>query len=697
MENMLRKLLLTELNVASYIPGNETSLTNEDLMRAVTVNENLASLGYTLRPDDIVKLATSASRDSFYEELKAVLPDVKAKPMYPNFPTQVMEMDEAEFRFHQMLHYFSTYGCELFSGVEVHKGWLPEVEDTAKTQEDAKLLELTVLELMAENKICNYALSHILSKCERMTLPETEIIKMTVSQVSAAQLEKLNVKFKENIEIVFDLALTLDRTEGIRVLGAVCAHTGDVLDNIHRVLKQKKYHFSTSMKKTFVKLLETYKVADFRANLMKSKKERERNLLILQKLDFNSYSRSKEHRLVVEELRNDTLKSWEAIAKRMLEEHQDGALDFVAKRPGTMLRMVNWLLNLGYEEKDIQEHLCLHSEAFSTRTLVKMMTYLQTFSAEDDYEKLSKDYARISKMAEEEMILEAEKCHKKEQAVLKKIANVPAKQRIFSAMLNSHFTKVETKLWQKKVYIDMDEIDLDHSKIEANEKSMDGGFIPSGIAYKIPEEADRVRFFVYWNDKNRVDVDLHANGVAVDDTPIHVGWNGAYNTYGVTHSGDITHSDAAEYIDIDLSKPVKRICTNIHLYSGKNSLKNIDECYVGMMAVKEIGQEISLYDRKNCFFSNEIYQDSRCLFYGYIDVQNRYVRFVGQPNRDGFATEIKDLENEFSLKQYLDTLFEGQQVTVVSSKEDADVVLSMGKSIYENGVSLVEESFFMDV
>ena len=53
------KLLLSELRLAAYTPASEDSsqLTDEKLAQAVTVNEELINLGFTLKPKDLIALA----------------------------------------------------------------------------------------------------------------------------------------------------------------------------------------------------------------------------------------------------------------------------------------------------------------------------------------------------------------------------------------------------------------------------------------------------------------------------------------------------------------------------------------------------------------------------------------------------------------------------------------------------------------
>ena len=101
---------------------------------------------------------------------------------------------------------------------------------------------------------------------------------------------------------------------------------------------------------------------------------------------------------------------------------------------------------------------------------------------------------------------------------------------------------MRTELFRKKVYLQMDAYDLSRSTLKAGQESEEGGYLPAGIAVRIPEEVRHLRFFVYWNDKERVDLDLHAQGYDTERNPIHVGWDADFKKAGIVHSGDITHS-----------------------------------------------------------------------------------------------------------------------------------------------------------
>lgn len=922
MELSYRKLLLSTMHMVTCSEGDPSGITDGTLMQAMTVNENLHALGFTLRPQDIGKLAASDSMEGFYRSVQELVPEVKANPMYPDFPIQVMEMDEAQFRFHQLMHYFSTYGQMVLTGMPVSKGWLPDVTSTPKTEKDDRLLEDTALELVTEEESYPICLQRLLSRRERLTLPEKELVLLALPHVSKEALGGIRILFKENLELLFPAVFEkIPGKEAVPILRKLCQHTGDVLNNIHLLLKKRRYHFRTSEKRMLVRLLESYPASDFRGNLILSNTRRERNLLVLRHLDYSAYSRSAAHKKAVGDLRRGQLHSWEGRAKKMLLSHEQGALAFTAERPGLMLRMLQWILSLGYDEEEIAEGLCAHASEFSTQMLVKLLssarvesrekilaekeeavskirsgydqkrwpyTHLRYSHAwdlkvedsryEHNHERLKKELAQklydlsersLSRKCQEETAarknaiteelgslherqkekllalekslaemerrilflertvrawkngpegtgLQAENAahllrrlksdrdrlqkrkaalkseidtaiertlslqnweeeeaqirrkyevllansseqseavrteyerrqkdlvtrHKENLAKIEKdfaqkmaevpkilqelkeqeavevnavsemydrrlraLASIPARKRILAKILKTHLAAVSTPLRGRKIYLDPGRFDLAHSLMKTTDKSQDSTYIRSGFAWKIPDEVKRVRFFVYWNDKTQVDLDLHASAAEYTKNPdklkwFHVGWNGSYKQSGVIHSGDITYSDAAEYIDIDLSAPIRYVTMNIDLYWGRNSFQDIDECFTGLMAVRKFKQKVRLYDPANCFFTHELCQDIRFMNYGYIDVRERYVRFIGDPRERWFSSWIEqDPADTFYVSEYLDILLESQGAAAVDDPAQADVILTVDKSTDPGAISLVDHNFFLD-
>lgn len=659
------KLLLDELRLVTYEKGN-TVLTDDLLTKAVTLNENLTSLGYTLAPNDILNLATSPSLDGFYEKIKSMMDTVDADPMYPGFPKQVMEMDEAVFRFHQMVHYFSTYGMRVFFGVEVKRGWLPcENETTENAKEQEIVLPAKVIALLPVEDQYAVPFRTILSRRERMTEPERLIVGEAVQHLQDDQLQNLKVGFKENMNKLYEIIFTMEDCEtAFCILETMCQHTGDVLRCIDILLRANKYHFRTSQKRFLVKLLESYPAKDFRENLVLSGKSIEKNLVLLQYLSYSTYSRSRYHMQAVDDLRDGSLRSWWSLVERKLEEQDPNVLDYISRRPGNMLRMVARLLRMGYSNEDILDSLAPKAEKLSMQTLV---TNLNHFGKLTKGDRKDCDELYVT----------------------------------FEYLLQARMKSCQTPFRGKKVMIKMDYYDLGKSEIHCNDKSAEGGYIRSGLAYRIPEGINRLRFFVYWNDEERVDIDLHSSFTDLEGNNRHVGWNSDFRACGVVHSGDVTHSDAAEYIDIDMTAPIDRVFADIHLFSGWDYFSEVDTCFVGMMGVPDDsmnGTDGELYREANCFFKHNLRQRCSRVSYGYVDVQNRCLVFIGEPdqwtvNRSSMGNRITGRMN---LARYLVYLLEAQEAEVCDNEEDADVVLVMGKPENEKEVSLIDSNFFME-
>ena len=202
MELTYRRLIFCTMHMVTCRKGDPHQITDEKLLKAMTVNENLHSLGLTLRPQDIGLLAASDSLYRFYSEVKELVPEMKAKPMYPNFPVQVMEIDEAQFRLHQMIHYFFTYELEWLTGKSISRGWLPYMDSTPKTKRDDRLLSYTVLELAEEEDSYNLCLTRILNRRERLTLSEKELVMLSLPHASEETVNGIRIAFKENLELL---------------------------------------------------------------------------------------------------------------------------------------------------------------------------------------------------------------------------------------------------------------------------------------------------------------------------------------------------------------------------------------------------------------------------------------------------------------------------------------------------------------
>ncbi len=722
------ELLFSELRLVSF-RDSATELDENNLVKAVTVNDELINIGYTLSPKDIVRLSRSESLDGFFDYVKSLVGDVKAAPMYPDFPTQVMELSEAQFRFHQILHYMSTYGMEEIMGTPVEKGWLPNPDAPKKTEEDTRILESKVIGLIPEDEMYIKAVSKVTGKSERMTDKELLIVKQAVGFCTTEQLSALRVPFKQNLFELFYCIFTnetLDSAGKLSALKAICQHTGDVWKCIDYAITRSHYHFRTSQKKVLVKLLESYPSRDFRENLVLSDKKAERIKVILPFISFDNLSRNPEHKKSVADLRNGELRSWASTAVKLINTNPDEAIEFIAKRPGELFRKINWLIKKGCSKDKLKDALVKSSEKLSIQTLVttlnkfgetlskyknfdfdaefqeKPIRFDDEFEYGDDYTAEEFNIYRLEQMKEslatrKSNIEKREEFEKKKAEIINIIKRAENVFNICEYALAERMKSITTGLEGKKVYCDFHNYDIDMSVINCNEKSDEGGYLRSGLAIKLPENVDRLRFFVYWNHPTRVDVDLHASAVDIDGKDIYIGWSRDFRTgdASIVFSGDITHSDAAEYIDFDMNSNLKQITANINIYDGVPTFKELQEVYVGIMAVKKLDQKVKHYSSKNCFFSHYLTGNYRMINYGYIDVENRVLIFDGSTTNDVYSNAVHN-KPMFSLGDYLDMLFEAKNIEIVETREEADTVLIMEKASKENEISLIDSNFFMN-
>lgn len=662
-----RKNLLDEMHIVTFQDKPEAVCTDEQIAKAMTMNENLKQMyGFTFKPADLFRIAAADASEEVFSSISDMIPEIKAKPMYPDFPSQVMAMEEAQYRMHQLMHYFSTYGLEDIYGVTVSKGWLPQMEETEKTKEDEHLLDNTVLEAVNEKEVYSFAYKRILSKRERMTIPENEIVKECLLHLTPEEMTSVNIRFKENLIPVFSTCMdTLHADARIDAIHALCQHTGDVFKCAKAYLNKNKWHLKTSQKRAIVKILESYPVSDFENNLIPSREKREEILLVLQYTDYNMYAKSIPHKELVRQLREGSLRSWQAHFQQALLKSPQEAVTIASQRPGEMLRKAAWMFRNGVSKTDIQKPLEEHADKLSTQTLVSVC---RKFS----------DYASFDETV----------------SVKEKVAMFD----VFMHVLGKNLASKDTVLKGKKVFIEEGNFDFSHSVIETNDKSQEGGYVRSGLAYRIPEEVHTVRFFTYWNDESRIDIDLHAFGEDTDGKPIHIGWNTDYKDAdkGIAMSGDITHSNAAEFIDINLNKAtgkVKYINLQIHSYTGV-PFNKIETVLTGMMAVSKAGTktDVKLYTPANCFYHHELKDSTNRMTYGYIDIDQRILVFIGKPAADTLQKTIP----LFTLHTYIHTLIEAQKASIVTTKEDADYIIRLDKAENDKEISLLDENYFMD-
>lgn len=671
----MEKLLFTELRIMKGNNDNLKSTSKAGLELALIDNENLNALGYELKGEGIVKLAKEYTANPemtpLHLRVKEFEPDIEASPMYPNFPIQVLEMDELEFRIHQLMHYLTTYGLESMLGAEVREGWLPKTEDLMERVEDKQVAKLKTLDFMSPNEVNEFVIEKLIGKNERLLPNELKIAKEVVKVINRPQI--VEIPFKENIGAIYGDTLLNgnleERYEALAELAGIMKHPGDVLDLVEHLVVLNKYkHFKTSLKRGLVELIERFPTAAIEENLASHrwsdkflgkrgrKRAVNRNIALIDYLSFSRFSKNGEAMALVNQLKDGRLLSWTQKLEKAYDNKQyKEVVRLLNQRPGVYFRQINRLYKLGVRASVLARDVKEFAPELKTQSIVSA---LNNYDGSDEVKAI-----------------------------------------FYEALVENMKSKEIETLAGKKVFVEQSEIDFANSKLSITDKFEEGGYIQNGMAIKVPEDAKFVRFFTYWNDPQRIDIDLHAAYDRDSGYNGHIGWNGDYKADGLVHSGDITHSDAAEYIDIDLDEArkngVKRVQFNINSYTTI-PFKKIDTIFAGLMVLGEMGQKVKLYDQKNVLFRHDLENNSMAANYGLLDLEKGLISIIGKNSHNHNDRDlVEDIDVNLSITQYLSILLATQGCEAVANKEDADLVLGLTKSDEENYISLIDENFFM--
>lgn len=683
-------------------------LTDKDMIEAITLNTELQNIGYTLSAEDVVKLAY-CDKTSVKEILNYHKENTKGyEPMYPDFPRQVMDMDEATFRFHQIVHYFSTYGIERLFGVECKNGWMPDVEKTDKTKEDTTLVDLKVLELHNEEDLIK-KLNKTLSKKERFTYIERDLMKEYLDKLD---FENNPITFKENIALLIP-----EKKDGLSIkeyLLKVCTHPGDVLDTLelyNRQLNHEPTKMTTSLKKGFVRALESFtNEKSLSENLGQN---RERNIYLLNNISYGCFAdKNKPLYKVVNDLKNKQIKTWRSRVEsnfsklseiqknnddnilNIQNETINELLSLLRERPGEYLRMAGRL----YRQLPESTHEAVKNDllGFAEKGNFKMQTLLSnvTFFGQN-YEKNKANNTRNFRFSG--------RMNKNTE----KTGNINRKEEEWNylydlsrELVKAQMKTMTTSLENKKVFIDEQNYDFKNTLVNTNEKAQENGFLSSGIAFKIPENANTLRFFVFWNDREkRVDLDLHSFYINKEGIEEHVGWNSDFSKDGICHSGDITTSNnSAEYIDINLNNNnVSYASTTLNSFNVRN-FTNIETAYCGVLLVDRTEKDVNLYNPKNCFLSYDltnIEHDETSL----MDIfpNERFMRVAARMNHNGMNKQ-KIMASSYGLTEYLNDFCETHNIERVDTVEEAEVVISLSRveNCEKDNYCLLDNNYGLD-
>lgn len=566
--------------------AEDTANKPQPLQHVATALKNLEALGYIFSDELVAESLTLplAQFLALYDELVAELKDLRGerhpfKPMYPNFPDQVMDMSEVHLYLNAIVHYWSN--GKLFPVTEV--------------KERPALLEPVQLTQIALGTIEEFTglFGQIVAANTAMSDQDKEDATWFVEAYGDGIVTLLpdTLPNKENAAFLAGLLLKhVSRDRAVELVGTFTRTATDVLrlavalsgGDISLAAPTKFRTFSRPERVLLLGLLNGIPYANATEDMLRWKG---RWLRLGEKLHPGEYARRFPNTVrSFSVLRNDepftTFNS--AIEKALVEKKVGEVLARLSNRPGELARRLDHLLRL--EEASTAAVLSAFEEAALKVSTPVLLQVRQHFVARRDEEvgalrvffpkgNLAKAQAvenTLPPLARDLCDRVVTAC---EAALIERFAALPS---------------VGT------VYVDPD---LESFMVPFGLRSASRSLrtLVRGSRLPLPPDCAVLRFFVWWrNGKDRTDIDLSA--ALFNDRFEYMDVLSYYNLKGFAglHSGDIVDAPegASEFIDVTLDRlrkaGVRYVVMTLHSYT-RQPFVELPECFAGWMARRKPG------------------------------------------------------------------------------------------------------------
>ena len=652
-----------------------------DTALIATALKNLESLGYVLSKDVIVDLLMTSDDEvvSFATEvttaLKELLGDnVTHRPMYPNFPQQVMEASSAELYLNALLHYFgSAVGLTILPVYDkVDRPALTHTKPLTVIQKGTEREFAALLKALASSKI---AYSDLDRKDLTTALLETSYVQ--------------DVPNKENLAFLATLRPALytsqfkTATDILRYL--VALSDGD----ISLAAKTKFKKFKKSERREILGLLESLDNG-LTEDMLRYKSEWKRVGEILHPGEY-----AKRFPKVAESfniIRNDLpFETFNSKTERLIKEGDAAAAALhLANRPGEFARRLDKLLRLASDHLGLSQVII--NQFNSVAAKVSSSVLLQTrahFVNRDNLDSLRVFFPKgnISKFAaveDKRKLIEARHSLAVVEVCTRALATIYAEREL--EPLGKVFIDPELRGYL---------IPFGNRSASANKHTL-----ARGTRMAIPE-GDTLRFFTHWKNTGtdpwggRVDIDLSAGMLDKDFKT-----QGALTYYNLrdangVHSGDITDAPdgASEFIDVSIKKAlsngIRYIYMSILSYT-RQSFSEIPELFAGFMIRTAPGSG-EIYDPRTVENKVDITVDSTNAVPFIIDLENREVIWTDmsmpsanyRPNNVASNKNGLELLSEALVTRKAPTMYDLFSIhaqsrgALVDTREGADTVFAL--------------------
>lgn len=658
---------------------HETGTTPKNVL--ATIQKNTENLGFLLSEEVINELANrdQAKVEQFYKNLIKDLRELVGvhrvfKPMYPNFPSQVMKMSEAELYFNAINHY-----------------WTLDRIPSTKAERPKLTEEVTYRIIHLGTRDDFESLFTTLLRSKSPFTPQDKLdIKWFISQYREriAPLLPNEIPTKENVAIVVaeficgvkkiaSIASSWIRTATDVLRVAVALSGGDV--SLAEPVRFGK--FSRAERKWFLGMLETFE--NRTEDMLRWKG---RWIRLGERLHPTEYqTRYPKTAEAFDILRND--KPFTTFNSRLESEFKNAntetLLSILIARPGDFARRLDHLSRITKTPVKVADTFTSVAERVSTPVLLQVMTHfrnrqiptsLRVFFPKGEIGNLFGTEKQLPSLTPEITTRIASIC---EETLLKRFSHLlPLGRCYLDPKLRNYLVPFSQRSASKTLRT-----------------------LVRGSQLPLPD-CTTLRFFIWWkNGRGRVDLDLSA--AMFDENYQYVDTLAYYNlkNFGAYHSGDIVDAPvgAAEFIDVDISKCVENrvrfivMCVNSFT---SQPYCDLPECFAGWMA-RSHANSGEIFEPKTVIDKVDLASDNKFCIPAIFDLTEGRVIWsdIGLATYPNFANNVHNHLKGVSLmlqamtqlrKTTLHDLFElhiKSRGEIVSNRNEATVVFAIDQGI----------------
>lgn len=548
-----RNKVIVDTQPVSDITDNVKSLSGAPLAGYVaTIMKNIENLGYTFSEKlyrHLLGFETVEELSKFYLDLVPILEELVGadkvyKPMYPNFPTSVMNKSKIELYLNAMIHYWS--GGLLYPDEKKDKR-LPLFDTTT----------VKVLDVGTEDDLREIFTNLCQSKTSLSDV-DKEDISWIFSNMSVELPDE--IPFKENIAVIGKLYMESAKEPSSLWLEKYFKTATDVLrliiamsDGDISLAENTKYrNLRRPERRIIMNLLNTINHTGLEEDMKRYKNKWIRVGEVLHPREYNSTVYSKVI-TAFQKLRNDEkiLTFSGKIEEALNDDNYESALSLLSKRPGEFARRLDQLLRGSQDKNAVVNAFQKVADSVSTTVLLQVREHFLCRASQDSVRVFfPKGNLAVSYCVENTL------------------EPIPEKYCKAIALIceNALITNYKQKDFMGNVYLSES---LKNYKVPFSQRSASKALktITRGSHIPLDENTDILRGFIWWtNDENgyRTDIDLSAG--LFNDTWGYCG-HISYTNLSIAdlnscHSGDIVNGGpidgdgAAEFIDIDINSAV---------------------------------------------------------------------------------------------------------------------------------------------